>query len=118
MTNQEVFDKVATHLLTQNKKSIDEEETGNACKYRGPNGLKCAAGILIPDDVYAPCMENVVIATLLREIPELAHLLPFASLLFDLQQIHDWEEVKNWKTKLQELAVSHNLSTSRLKSLY
>ena len=114
MTNQEVFDKVATHLLTQNRKSINEEETGNACKYRGPNGLKCAAGILIPDDVYDSCMENVVIDTILREIPELAHLLPFSSLLFDLQQIHDWKDVPNWKAELQELAVSYKLSTAVL----
>ncbi len=110
MTNQEVFDKVATHLLTQNRKSI----IGNACKYRGPNGLKCAAGILIPDDVYDSCMENVVIDTILREIPELAHLLPFSSLLFDLQQIHDWKDVPNWKAELQELAVSYKLSTAVL----
>ena len=114
MTNQEVFDKVATHLLTQNRKSINEEETGNACKYRGPNGLKCAAGILIPDDIYNSSMENVIIGAVLRKTPKLAPLMPFTNLLNNLQEIHEWEEVQNWKTELQKLAVSHKLSTAVL----
>lgn len=36
MTHQEVFDKIACHVLTQNKKSV----ANNLCAYRGNNGLK------------------------------------------------------------------------------
>jgi hypothetical protein len=46
-TAQEVFDQVATHLLTQRQRSTTK---GN-CAYRGDDGLKCAAGCLLgPDD--------------------------------------------------------------------
>lgn len=52
-TAQEVFDQVATHLLTQNRKSIGSME----CLYRSEIG-KCAAGCLISDDEYDPKFEG------------------------------------------------------------
>lgn len=48
-TEQQVFDQVAGHLLTQK-----EVLPSPACFYRGPNGLKCAAGCLIANDEYMP----------------------------------------------------------------
>ena len=48
-TLQEVFDIVSKHLLKQNERSGFSDDS---CSYRGPNGLKCAAGILIPDEEY------------------------------------------------------------------
>lgn len=56
-TAQQVFDQVATHLLTQNKQSIDMKNS-NACLYRSIAGLKCAAGCLIGDDEYKPEMDT------------------------------------------------------------
>lgn len=50
MTNQELFDKVAAHILKQGG-SVNEE-TG-ACFYRGPNDLAqnmCVLSIEIADD--------------------------------------------------------------------
>jgi len=35
------------------------------CMYRGPNGTRCAAGQLIPDDLYSPDMENKPFAEIL-----------------------------------------------------
>jgi hypothetical protein len=53
MTLQETFDKVCVHLLTQLQKSVFLDSNGSmACAYRGPNGLKCAVGCLIPDELY------------------------------------------------------------------
>ena len=49
MNTQQIFDKVATHLLTQNARSAAE----GSCLYRSPSGLKCAVGCLISDSVYA-----------------------------------------------------------------
>ena len=46
MNRQEVFDKVAIHLLTQNAKALN---SGGLCVYKTPNGLRCAVGCLIPD---------------------------------------------------------------------
>ena len=54
MTLQEIFDKVATHLLTQPRSINDVGD----CLYRGPDGKKCAAGILIPDEEYNSMMEG------------------------------------------------------------
>ncbi len=52
--NQEVFDFVVGKIREQGCKSIGED----FCAYRGPNGLKCAAGWLIPDEEYTPEMEE------------------------------------------------------------
>lgn len=66
MTPQEVFDKVARHLLTQKRKAMavmPEAANGDAkpaCAYRGSDGTSCAFGCLIPDSCYDPVLENVV----------------------------------------------------------
>ena len=54
-TLQETFDIVASHLLRQGRRSVDSE---GRCLYRGPNGLKCGAGCLIPDELYDPDIEG------------------------------------------------------------
>lgn len=42
-TEQQVFDTVAKHLLTQMQQSRSTvDSTSISCLYRGPNGLKCA----------------------------------------------------------------------------
>jgi hypothetical protein len=56
--DQQVFDYVVEKLREQGCQSISE---GGNCLYRGPNGLKCAAGHLIPDDKYDERMENGLI---------------------------------------------------------
>ena len=45
LTRQAAFNKVARHLLRQNAKSTNKD---GECLYRGPNGLRCAVGALIP----------------------------------------------------------------------
>lgn len=54
-TAQQVFSQVANHLLNQKARSVRE---GGHCVYRGPNGLKCAAGCLIADKEYKPEMDG------------------------------------------------------------
>ena len=51
MTEQEVFNKVWDHIITQGKPSLSGE---GKCRYRGPNGLKCAAGIFLTDEQSGP----------------------------------------------------------------
>ena len=46
---QELFDKIATHLLTQGARS---ENSLGKCLYRGEFGRKCAVGCLISDEEY------------------------------------------------------------------
>ena len=52
---QEIFNKVFLHLKNQGARSVDPACTRiyfPQCLYRNPNGLKCAIGVLIPDDKY------------------------------------------------------------------
>jgi hypothetical protein len=68
MDRQAIFDKVKRHLLKQGCKSMEDDKSAITrwCMYRGPRGLKCAIGALIPDDLYDPAMEMKSIGQLLR----------------------------------------------------
>ena len=73
MEPQQIFNKVATHLLKQNKRSIDKGT--DVCLYRGPNGTKCAVGVLIPDSLYLKTMEGRNILSLFSVEVALRELL-------------------------------------------
>lgn len=50
MDKQEIFNKVFLGLKSQEfRQSVNEH---NVCQYRGEDGLKCAVGHLIPDEIY------------------------------------------------------------------
>jgi hypothetical protein len=93
MTNQEVFDKVVVHLRSMASQSV---RLDGVCAYRGIDGLKCAIGIFIPDDVYSPDMEGPDngVERLLNNfnLPELKEI-PI-DLLKRLQSAHDSGD--NW----------------------
>lgn len=123
MTRQEAFNKVYTHLLTQNSKSTNG---GGTCMYRGENGCSCAVGCLITDEEYRPWMDG------LEAIPEgynagmklvntnaaslngngllPARLVPHLDLLCDLQAIHDMRDVLAWKFHLGSYAKHRGLT--------
>lgn len=58
MTPQEAFERAALHLLAQGRMAAADSPTGLKCYYRSPDGLRCAVGALIPDELYDPRMEN------------------------------------------------------------
>lgn len=58
MDKQEIFNKAIRALHAQPQKSYDEF-TGT-CFYRGPEGIKCAIGHLIPDEEYNPKFEGEI----------------------------------------------------------
>lgn len=92
LTPQKIFDTVATHLFTQGERSYDRSDP-EVCLYRGPNGLKCAVGVLIPDELYDPEMEGLAAW---HAIPHESDLFENIELLRSLQHVHDDQE--NWKT--------------------
>lgn len=111
MTNQEIFTTVKNHLLTQNARSAEPIKEGMSesyCKYRGPNGLMCAVGCLIPDEMYSDSIEFNPVGYLPKEI--LDHMGGNEWLLQRLQSIHDLIEVENWHSALGDLATEFNLS--------
>ena len=102
-TAQEVFDHVVAHLRKQKVRSVSAD---GSCKYRGPNGLMCAFGCLIPDDLYHSTFEGMNVryffgGSCSKESGLSAsecdawnsfdskHLAPFEPMLLSLQSLHD-----------------------------
>lgn len=114
-TAQEVFDIVAAHMLKQNQKSKRFiKDSSGYCAYRGDNGLKCAAGCLIPDAIYNRNFENVSWQLLVA-----FHHFPYnhATLITKLQYIHDNYEPKNWLEHLTHLAACYSLKPDVLNTI-
>jgi hypothetical protein len=108
---QETFDKVATHLLRQGKKALDNK---GYCVYRAGDDM-CAVGCLITDEFYTAGLEgdnihadNVRVA--------LAHSLNVdvldddaITLIGALQDIHDDTQPDYWVSELRGLSEAFNL---------
>lgn len=106
---QEVFNYVARHLLTQNTKAFRED--GTTCAYLSPTGKRCAGGCLMSEEEYHPAFETIGWLNLVKH-----HHIPSAhdSLITQLQQIHDAEEVARWKPELVMLGRGRGLDVSWL----
>lgn len=100
MKLQVLFDTVSAHLLKQAARSAH----GLRCLYRGPGGRKCAVGCLIPDEKYTSNIEgmDVTCHRVQSVLPNLGK--KGASLLLDLQIIHDTDDPKIWRGALTALA--------------
>lgn len=99
MTPQEIFNKVAAHLVKQGHRSMGVGDHSGDCQYRAANGDMCAVGCLIPEDKYSGVMEGIAVCDMGRagydfDIP--AYFNDNLSLLNDLQFLHD--TVRVWKT--------------------
>jgi hypothetical protein len=119
-TEQEVFDKVASHLLKQNMKSLDGDDPDlpfddEWAMYRIEffvDGklikLQCAAGCLIPDEQYD---ESVMEGSYWRELVDCG-LAPDKHVLLieELQKLHDRLPVGEWRPGLLLIARTFGLS--------
>lgn len=96
-TTEEVFEYIRHHLLTQMQQSKNDK---GACFYKNEQGLKCAAGCLIPDDMYNSNFEYKSWGSLVRQksVPE-DHI----GLIQRMQYMHDETPVSNWKLELDKL---------------
>jgi hypothetical protein len=110
-TAQEIFDHVAKALLQQNEKSIISENGGTTCMYRSPDGLKCAAGHIIPDEAYHLKMECHTVEKLGFFQTNYKEHLP---LLRALQVTHDNYEPEDWKQYFLFIARCYDLDTHKL----
>lgn len=116
---QEIFDAVATHLLTQKEKSHDYLEPDGKlnCTYKSvsDNGtvLHCAVGCLIPEDKYDASFEGRYITALLSYL-DLAISRNKIDLLIHLQVIHDTTLVSEWYSSLIDIATLYDLNTLTL----
>lgn len=106
VTAQEVFDQIAYGMLRQMKVSTNK---AGACVYRGKNGTKCAAGMIM-DDSEAEKITNLDLASYdylvqLGEAPK-----EHSELIYNLQKIHDsvgspWD----WHNRLKKFAKKNKL---------
>lgn len=134
MKTQEVFDKVAVHLLTQGEPSLDKE--GGNCAYR-TGSLSCAVGCLIPEELYNQQIEGVIMSDVIPDMfskdggaQKLQEILNFLKihtqdyrLLGELQDLHDngsneivsrAVKITEWKNELFLIAESYGLDSKVL----
>lgn len=118
MTRQEIFDKVAAHLIKQGCKSMNTE---HRCLYRGQDGARCAVGIFIPDDAYKPEMEGLTAAQMSSTFPDAlpAALRQDIMFLSELQRAHDssicrtgWPFINDVSIRLRTVARTFGLDYS------
>ena len=113
MSVREIFYKVEKHLLKQNERSIG---VVSGCKYRSDQGLTCAVGCLMTDDMYEASFEGESV----RDKYVTEALIPIIGvnkakkedkleLLSKLQHIHDSANVGNWDIKLRELKLEFKI---------
>lgn len=128
---QDLFDVVSTHLLTQNARStVDGGPYG--CAYRGIYNRSCAVGCLIPDDKYEDAMEgdfgalikrwpdairSKYLEWLVNEDGFLDNTTEMASLVRELQLLHDYTDVTAWAGELYRHANKYDLSTHHMHVL-
>jgi hypothetical protein len=118
MNNQEIFDKVVTHLRKQNAKSVGDHQE---CLYRSPDGGMCAVGCLIPDSEYNEDIEGVGIHSFQNVFKSLHERLLESvlgssgiskrsyKLLSELQDVHDDYSVEDWERELTLVAKNFKL---------
>jgi hypothetical protein len=104
-TEQKVFDIVKVHLLTQNKQSA----ANGTCRYRSTvdgKELKCAAGVLIPEEFDCHDLEGATWKDLVTgcDFPS-----EHRSLICELQSLHDHLPPEYWEERLIEIADRFNL---------
>lgn len=91
LTEQRIFDHVATHLLKQGHAAMGEDSRGigQVCRYLTEEGDKCAIGCLFTEEEYSKSMEGMSVAVL-AEVHKLpGRLKPYIPLLIWLQEEHD-----------------------------
>ena len=131
LTLQQIFNRVAKHLLTQKQRCVrSPNDAGLAlCAYRNESGLACAVGALIPDKLYKPIMDNggdtgIAANKHVQRALVKAGVMsstrkddPAVPLLHDLQCLHDSNTPGYWPRGLHEVAKEHGLNTTVLKRL-
>lgn len=105
MHEQETFDAMVWHLRRQNQKSMDQY---GQCRYRGPSGLMCAVGFLIPDSDYCGKMEHKsALAWPVNDtLRQYRHNL---DLCRRMQLIHDKIDLSEWERGFKDVAQEFNL---------
>lgn len=116
---QKMFNKAVRAMRKQGVVCVNSNDE---CRYRGPKGLKCIAGHLIPDSLYNPEMEGRNIRGLIYDFPEIKHYFQIRysvtkntlNLLAYLQSAHDVylkrDGMKGFEERIAEIAHKYGLT--------
>jgi len=119
---QEIFNIVKEHLLTQGEQS--KRYDGEVCRYRtfkDDKVLKCAIGVLIPDEMYEPAMDPNGFRNLVGKFPFLKEVFGITSerdyhFFGALQLVHDDADDDDFKktviSGLKKVARTYKLKYS------
>jgi hypothetical protein len=118
LNKQEVFTKVKNHLLTQRQKSIRDSAQNSRCVYRGPSGLMCAIGCLIPDSKYTKEMDHheMDVHILMKHFSGIFDDVfdiedrDIIHMLYSLQSTHDKFPVCDWEKLLMMAAKRYGVN--------
>lgn len=128
-TKQETFDQSVGGILAQGGPAIQARAHGMECRYRTASGRKCAAGQLIPDDMYSPLLEGLTVSPGVRPGVLIVELGYDTRFVMDLQRLHDRaaagltkepyyatdaEFLVVFRERARAFAVAHGLSTAIL----
>ena len=114
---QQIYETVVKHQRKQGQKSHLKLSDGNySCRYRDPEGRKCAIGCLIPDIEYVKEMEGKDVGDLisgnLLNLLRSAEFYRHRKLLDGLQKIHDkansfdeWE--RQWRMLADDMQLKY-----------
>lgn len=103
---QQLFDRVVTHLLTQNCRAYHD----GSCVYRDTHGNMCAIGSLIDDKHYSPSLENTCLESHGPVYKAVCDSLGYTLsdgeevMLGNLRNIHDEFSPGEWPSALKDLA--------------
>ncbi|MEE9481816.1 hypothetical protein [Methylobacterium ajmalii] len=122
LTAQALFDKIATHLFAQRRRSLAYINGRDKCAYRDADGERCCAvGVVIPDDRYSPEIEgkSPFNEVFMKHFPDLDG---FKVLLSSLQGVHDNCDLhgdgtfvlNDLRFRLGSVAAGHNLSAAAI----
>lgn len=117
---QEVFDRVAAHLLKQGKRaSLNGTKYGTNCAYRGVDGTKCAIGCLISDEYYKEEFEGKGIGAVADAVERSLGVVldkEDQNVLDDMQFIHDNRAPASWAKRLKFVAKKYGLQFNQKAS--
>jgi len=111
---QTLFDTAARGLIEQGEPALDPDTEHTRCMYRTPhNNLKCAVGMLIPDEKYDRSFEYKNLRDVITETG--IATLDDAQFLSDMQGAHDQHytvSFSSWRTEMFEVAKKYDLNTN------
>jgi hypothetical protein len=137
LTKQEIFDRAVQQVKTQGQPSAVMRLSTTRCLYRGPNGLKCAAGALIADEHYTTGLDVGSVSCCAPDVSDalIASGVPgseIGDLVYELQCAHDnearqgirsdrtQETLNKWRDhfdhSVRTIAAQHDLDPSVLNA--